>query len=440
MLLTPAILLLIAASLSSCGTKSAPEEPEAHAVVSATTPSNPADDSGDKDRRIIEVPADAQKTMDVKVAPAQVREVDLTVQTTGEVLANANLLAHVTAPIVGRVTEVSASVGQHVREGQALVSLRSQDIGQAEADLLQNEAQVRADLKRDLLQVDWDIKVSEAHLKLTESAFKRISGLADEKIASRADFEAARAHFEEDKVSLEALKRKRESTIALSQERMKLLTEPIKQKLRLLNVSDAEIDRILRAGQINPLVTVVAPETGIISERHINVGELVDPSKQLFTVANYRSIWLKADIYEKDIAKVREGQPIVLELDSFPGEKFHGVLDYVADSVNEDTRTLPVRAEVPNIGLKLKPKMFARMIIMVGEHQVLTIPKSAVQDAGSYKVVYIPAGQGRFEERRVTLGGESGDLLEVKDGLQPGDRVVTCGTFELRSESLKAAD
>src|SRR5262249_20414778 len=158
---------------------------------------------------------------------------------------------------------------------------------------------------------------------------------------------------------------------------------------------DAEIDRILRAGQINPLVTVVAPETGIISERHINLGELVDPSKQLFTVANYRSIWLKADIYEKDIAKVREGQPIVLELDSFPGEKFHGVLDYVADSVNEDTRTLPVRAEVPNIGLKLKPKMFARMIIMVGEHQVLTIPKSAVQDAGSYKVVYIPAGPGR---------------------------------------------
>ena len=120
---------------------------------------------------------------------------------------------------------------------------------------------------------------------------------------------------------------------------------------------------------------IVSPETGVVTERLINVGELADPTKPLFTIADFTSVWLKADVYEKDISKVRVGEPIELEVDSFPGLKFSGKLNYVADSVNPDTRTLTVRAEVPNPGNKLKPKMFARMRIFVGNSQVLTIEK-----------------------------------------------------------------
>ncbi|HEY9870683.1 MAG TPA: efflux RND transporter periplasmic adaptor subunit [Candidatus Obscuribacterales bacterium] len=378
--------------------------------------------------------------MGIQVAPAQERVLDFVVETSGEVQANANLLTHVNAPVAGRVTEVLAQVGQHVTEGQPLLRIRSQDIGQSESDLLQNEGQVSADLKRDLLQVDSEINLAQAHLRLSESTYKRVSSLVEEKIASRADFETAKTHYEEDRLTLEALKRKRESIVALSQERMRLLTEPIKQKLRLLGVSETEIAKVLRSREINPLVPVVAPENGIVSERSINVGELTEPSKPLFTIADFHNVWLQAYIYEKDIARVAEGQPIVLELDSFPGEKFNGTLNYVADSLNPETRTLLVRAEVPNPGLKLKPKMFARMRIMVGRRRVLAIPKDAVQDAGSYKVVYVPAGTGRYEERKLELGGESGGFVEVAGGLAPGEKVVVKGTFELRSESLKAAD
>jgi RND family efflux transporter MFP subunit len=182
---------------------------------------------------------------------------------------------------------------------------------------------------------------------------------------------------------------------------------------------------------------VVAPESGIISERLVNVGELVDPTKPLFTIGDFHNVWLKADVYEKDVSKVKEGQPIQLEVDSFPGEKFTGRLDYVADSINPDSRTLTVRAEVPNPGLKLKPKMFARMKILVGEHKVLTIPSSSVQDAGTSKVVYIPKAKGVFEERKVTLGTEYGDEIEIISGVRPGERIVTKGSFDLRSESLR---
>lgn len=114
-----------------------------------------------------------------------------------------------------------AVVGQHVAEGQPLLLLSSQDIGQAESDLLQNEGTVAADLKKDLLQVDSDTSLAEAHLKLSESTFKRVSSLLDEKIASRADYEAARTHWEEDKISLETLKRKRTATVSLSSEPLK---------------------------------------------------------------------------------------------------------------------------------------------------------------------------------------------------------------------------
>src|SRR5262249_46053271 len=158
---------------------------------------------------------------------------------------------------------------------------------------------------------------------------------------------------------------KRSNTIELSDEKLRLVTDPIKQKLRLLGINSATVDRVLKTRTIEPTLEIVAPENGVVSERLINVGELADPGKPLFTIGDYDTLWLKAEIYEKDIPKIQLGQPIELEVDSFPGEKFVGKLNYIADSIDTDTRTLTVRAEVPNPGLKLKPKMFGRMRIIV---------------------------------------------------------------------------
>ncbi len=218
---------------------------------------------------------------------------------------------------------------------------------------------------------------------------------------------------------------------------MRIVLGPAKNKLRLLGVSDEEIDEVMKTQVVDPMVPVLAPEDGIITERLVNVGEMIDPSKPLFTIGDFHTVWLKADVFEKDISKVHIGQPIELLIDSFPDRVFHGKLDYVANQVDGDTRTLAVRAEVANQQGLLKPKMFARMKIMVGQHNVLSIPKTAVQDASTNKVVYVAVGPNTFEERKVDLGAESGDYIEVLGGLKPNERVATSGSFDLRAESIR---
>lgn len=389
---------------------------------------------------IVTLSPETETALNLSLGAVQVRDVDFAVNSTGEVQANANLTTKVSSPVSGRIVQVLVNTGDRVVDNQALASIRTQDVEQSEADLLQNASQVRADLKRDLLQIDSDITQALAQSGLSQSTYLRVKGLLDEKIASRADFETAKTQYEKDRITIDALNRKRQATVSLSTERMGLMTEPIKQKLHLLGVSPAQIDKVIKTGQLNPVISILSPEAGVVTDRQVNSGELVDPSKALFTIGDFHSVWLKADVYEKDISKIKMGQPIELEVDSFPGQKFKGKLNYVADSINPDTRTLTVRAEVLNPGSKLKPKMFARMKILVNKVRVLTIPKCAVQDAESCKVVYVPVGKGHYREQPVKLGSESGDLAEIVGGLKAGESVVTKGSFELRSEALKQSN
>ena len=398
---------------------------------------NLASRSGARDKHLVELPKSAEEEAGLSLDEARDRKLDMEVTVTGEVLANANTQTHVTTPVTGRVTEILVSLGDHIEAGKPLLIIRSTDIQQAETDLLQNAQQVRSDLKQALMQIDCDTATAEASVKLDEKIYKRLKGLFEEKIASQADFQVAETTLQKDQISLSSLSRKREATISLSTEKLKLVTEPAKTKLRLLGISDEEIDKVEKTQVVDPMAPVLAPEAGIIVERLVNVGELIDPSKPLFTIGDFHNVWLKADVFEKDIAKVAKGQPVDLEVDSFPNKVFHGKLDYVANQVDSDTRTLAVRADVINPQSLLKPKMFARMTIHVGEHTVLTIPKTAVQDGRTDKVVYVPNGKDVFEERKVKLGAEAGDYVEVLSGLKSGEQVVTKGSFDLRAEAVR---
>jgi len=435
---TASTLLLVSvftgAMLCSCSHEKA-EDPIAVNATSQDSTRTPIK----TDSHVVSMSRESDKLAAIRYEEATHHRLGLKVRTTGEVLANSNLQTHVTTPVTGRVTEVLVSIGDHIAEGKTLLKIRSTDIEQAEADLLQNAAQVKADLKRDLLQIDSDLDTAKAQIRLSMSTYKRMESLVNEKIASQADYETAKTGYEKDKITIESLQRKRIATIALSEERLHLLMEPTLLKLHMLGVNDADVQKVLKTHEIDPMVPIEAPEPGVISERLVNVGELVDPSKPLFTIGDFHNVWIKADIYEKDVAKVHVGEPIELELDSFPGQKFIGKLDFVADSLSPDTRTLTVRADVPNPKNMLKPKMFARMTILVGDQQVLAIPKSAIQDAGTQKVVYVPIGNDQFLEKPVKLGGDAGDLVEVLDGLTAGEKVVTNGSFDLRSKALREA-
>lgn len=389
------------------------------------------------DRRLVSLSSSAEREAGVNLAGVAIRELDSDVNVTGEVLANANTQTHVTTPVTGRVTEILVSIGNHIQEGKPLLIVRSTDIQQAESDMLQGEQQVRSDLKQALIQINFDTETADAQLKLDEKIFERMKGLYNEKIASKADFQAAETAYVKDQIAVEAQRKKYQATLSLSEEKMKLVTGPAKTKLRLLGVSDEKIAEVMKTQIVDPLVPVLSPESGIIVERLVNVGELIDPSKPLFTIGDFDTVWLKADVFEKDIPKIKLGQPIELKVDSFQDKVFTGKLDYVANQIDSDTRTLAVRAEVSNPQGLLKPKMFARMKIVVGLQKVLSIPTTAVQDTRTGKVVYVPEGNDTFEERKVKLGSQSGDYVEVLDGLKPGEKVVAEGSFDLRADAVR---
>jgi cobalt-zinc-cadmium efflux system membrane fusion protein len=389
------------------------------------------------DRRLVTLSSSAEQVADVSMAKVEIRELDSDVNVTGEVLANANTQTHVTTPVTGRVTQILVSLGNHIQEGKPLLIVRSTDIEQAESDMLQGEQQVRSDLKQALIQINFDTETADAQLKLDDKIYERMKGLYTEKIASKADFQAAETAYVKDQIAVEAQRKKYQATVSLSEEKMKLVTGPAKTKLRLLGVADEKIAEVMSTQVVDPLVPVLSPESGIIVERLVNVGELIDPSKPLFTIGDFDTVWLKADVFEKDLPKIKIGQPIELKVDSFPDKVFTGKLDYVANQIDSDTRTLAVRAEVSNPQGLLKPKMFARMKIIVGLQKVLSIPTTAVQDTRTTKVVYVPESSNTFEERKVKLGGQSGEYVEILDGLKAGEKVVTEGSFDLRANAVR---
>lgn len=389
---------------------------------------------------VLSLSREALETSGLRTHSANLRWVENDVNTTGEVLADANLVTRVNPTVAGRIEKVMVQPGDYVKAGQTVMVVRSTDIESVEAELLQNIAQVKSDLEKDLLQIDSDISLSKAQCELSRRTYERVKSLLDEKIASRAEFESAETQKNKDNISLQTLQSKRTETIALSKRRMDVLMEPLRQRLALMGVSDAQLDRIIRTGQIETMVDIRATACGVVCQRDVNQGETVDPNRCLMTIGNFEKVWLKADVHEKDIEKLSIGEPITLSVDSFPGKVFRGKLDYVCDSVNPDTRTLPVRAEVVNPNHLLKPNMFARMNIIVGRKQVLTVPDAAVQSVGAGNVVYVALNSDSFQERAVTLGTKCGTDVEVLSGVHAGETVVTDGSFSLCSQCAKLKD
>ena len=364
------------------------------------------------------------------------RLLPMVVEATGQLQANASAVTRVSAPTAGRIVSLEVSLGDHVKKGQTVAVISSQEIGGLVTDLFKQETDIESELSRELLQIDFEIMQNETELDLSRKQFERAKLLFEEKIASKADMESAHTNLRKHENSVVSLKDKRASTIRIASERRIRARVALEQKLSVLGMPNNTIRTIMERRDIVNSIPLVSPQTGIVLERNVNSGELVDPSQSLLVIDDIDNLWLVADVFEQDVKHVRVGQPIEFYVDSFPDERFKGRLDYVAGTINPETRTLAVRAIVPNSELKLKPKMFARMKIMVGQSSALTVEKKAVQEAGSQKVVYIPRTEFSFEERPVQVEDEVGGYVIIKKGLSEGDRVVTRESLSLRSLSM----
>ena len=305
------------------------------------------------------------------------------VRAPGVVEANAYKQVVVTPVISGRITRVVADLGQRVRQGQMLAQIFSPELADAQTRYISARAELEAH-EQELIRTEKLVAIGAA----SRQELERIHA---GHTARRADLESAAS------------------------------------RLQLLGLSADAIEALGPGKNQGATTSVPAPIDGVVTERLANVGLNVDQATKLFTIVDLSSVWVVANLYEKDFAHVRVGSPATVTTNAYPDLVLQGRVSYIDPQVSPETRTAKVRIEVPNARNELRLGMYAEALVGDGGGaSTPMIPRGAVQNVGDRTVVYLvnPKEPGTFVEREVRLGAATGDRVSVLAGVQAGDVVV----------------
>jgi cobalt-zinc-cadmium efflux system membrane fusion protein len=365
---------MLAASSAGCQ--------KSHAAAEPTGPEPPSGEVWLSPQQV----ADAK--IDVKVVKEE--DVDDTILTSGRVTLDDLRAGHVFSPVTGRVVKINAQLGQRVKKGDALATIESPDIGSTVSDVHKAEA--------DLIAAQHD--------------YQRKKDLFEQKAGSAADLEAAEDTWRKAKAELERAR----------------------QKQALLRVGAVDL--------VTQTYVLPSPIDGDVLMRNINPGIEVQgqysggATQELFTVGELDRVWVLADIYEMDLSRVHIGTPAVVTVVAYKDRVFKGQVDWVSGMLDPNTRTAKVRCTFDNADRLLRPEMYSTVQISVDQKRALAIPRNALLRLGEYKVVFTEVGSdsGHVRFQRVPVDvdeGESSQWLEVKHGLEVGQKVVVNGAILL---------
>ena len=212
------------------------------------------------------------------------------------------------------------------------------------------------------------------------------------------------------------------------------LVSASRHRLELWGLTPAQIEHIA-SGRNNPDVAIYSTTSGTVVERKVTQGQYVNAGDLLYSVADFSTVWVKADVYEADLPQIRSGQLVEITSDALSGRKIHGDVEFIEPQATNETRTIPVHVHVANPGMQLRPGMFVRAVFAVHQENALAVPRTAVIDTGTRKLVYVAKANGVFEAREVQTGTPNNDVFPVTAGLKPGERVVTNGNFLIDSQT-----
>jgi hypothetical protein len=215
----------------------------------------------------------------------------------------------------------------------------------------------------------------------------------------------------------------------------KSLTAAARRRLGLWNISEDQIDSLERTGRVRRTLVLRAPMSGEIAEKMVTDGQAVQAGDNLFLIADRSVLWVDLAVYEMDARSLRIGARVEVTVDALPGKTYDGRVTFIHPTVDEKTRTLTARAEVPNKDGALRPGMYATAILRPATSRVLTVPTQAVLPTGTRNLVFVNRGDGQFAPRPVQVGVRGDSLVEVVGGLKPGDEVIASATYLLDSES-----
>jgi len=390
--MTRAILMgFLAATLalSACGRRESGAE---HRAVAATTPAAAhVEPHAESD---LHVGPDTRRDLRITTAVvARASGVERMLEVPGEILADEDACADIGSPVHGRVTRVLARAGQQVSAGEALVEIRSPEIGRARAEHAS----------------------AVARRTLARQSATRVTALVAERIAparERQEAEAALAAAEAD-------------------------VEAAATMLRAVGVDPASA----APGDAGALL-LRTPIAGVVLDREATIGQSVDPARTLFRVADLSRVWLVAQVFERDAGRIRVGSTVRAAIPATPEATRTGRVTWTGKRVSPDSRTLPIRIDLPNADGALKPGMTATAFVPLANTSglALTVPVGALQRLTDSWVAFLPRGddQWHFEVRTVGRGRDLGEVVEILSGLAEGERVVVDGAFVLKAEADKA--
>ena len=308
----------------------------------------------------------------------------------GKVLEHQYRQAIVSYAFSARIAERHVRVGEWVKKGQKLITLQSEEVGNAKSEFYK----------------------AQADYELAKVNFEREKRLLDRGVGARKNFLATEAELKVAEANLNAAEK----------------------KLHVLGFTEEQVNHISESHQINPVISLYSPITGKIVRDNAVLGAMIDQSNEILTIMDTRSLHIDAEIYEGDIAKVGIGQEVEATVLAFPQDVFKGKISYISDVLNPETRTITVRTDVDNAALKLKPGMFSDIKIYLNHStDVLVVPRDAVLDDRNDTLVFL-SEEDHFIPVLVEVGEQQDGFLEIIRGLEAGAVIVTKGNFQLKSK------
>lgn len=326
----------------------------------------------------------------LKIAAADTQPISETLRVAGQISFDENRLARIGATITGRVMDIDANLGSSVDKGKVLASINSSELSSQQLAYLKARSQ----------------------LDLNRRNAERAKSLFDADVLSAAELQRRQAEYQIAQAEVNAAA----------------------DQLKLLGVSSAAIEKLASNGTINSVTPVSSSLKGIVVERNLNSGQVVQPADVLFVVADLSRLWAVAQIPEQQISQVKVGQTVSIEIPALGNEKRVGKLIHVGQTVNPETRTVLVRTELDNQDGQLKPAMLATMLIEARPQDRLVVPAKAIVREGEGDHVFVEETSGRFVLRPVKLGVDQGGFRVVLSGLKAGERIVAEGAFHLNNE------
>lgn len=330
-------------------------------------------------------------------------KVSTALPTTGEIALNENASVHVSPRVAGIIDKVAVDVGARVKAGDTLLAMTSVELGKALAEYERNRTLT----------------------ELSEKVFLRETKLREQKVGSEQDMIEAQMTFEQHRTDLKASE----------------------QTLHVLGLTEQDLNSTNEPshGPAVGRLPVRAPIAGTIVEKHAVAGEMVEPGRDLMLLSDLSSVWVWANVQSRDLAALLAAEkrgpvPVEVTVSAYPDRPFEGALDYVGATMNEQTRTVKVRATVANPDLALRPGMFCEVSISTGNGQaeeVLAAPRAAVMSDEGKSFVFKHWKDDFFVRQDIRKGREFFGMVEIREGLKAGDTIVAEGAFLLKSDVLR---